>query len=321
MRSFAGALFLMLIFSIANADSGHVEISDIAKLQILLDCAGFSPGEIDDYWGMNTQKALAVFQYTQGLPISIEPNKETWQALGASERSLLTVYTITAQDAKGPFIDIPSDYMEKAKLSALRYSTVREAIAEKFHIREQFLKELNPDAQFVEGEQIIVPNVLDFRCFGTNNLLNKYFRKASSTQKPSATEVKLTVSAKGSDIMVWDKDKIIFYAPMTYGGERDPLPVGKRKVSGIIPNPHYSYNPSLFWDAAPHHKPAKLAPGPNNPVGLVWIAINQQHVGLHGTADPSSIGYVQSHGCIRLTNWDALRLASLVRAGTEVTFE
>lgn len=315
------ALLLILTLSTANAESHRIEISDVARLQILLDCAGFSPGEIDDYWGMNTQKALAVFQYSRGLPISIEPNDETWEALGASDRALLAVYTITAQDAKGPFIDIPSDYMEKAKLPALRYSSVREAIAEKFHVRQQYLKELNPDAEFVEGEQIIVPNVLDFRCVGTRYLVNKYFKKASDKPLPGAGEVKLAVSAKGSDVMVWEKDKIIFYAPMTYGRERDPLPVGKRKVSGINWNPHYSYNPKLFWDAAPHHKPAMLAPGPNNPVGLVWIAVNQRHVGLHGTPDPSSIGYTESHGCIRLTNWDAVRLASLVRAGTEVIFE
>jgi lipoprotein-anchoring transpeptidase ErfK/SrfK len=314
------AFLLAFLFCYSGVESQPAEISAIAKLQILLDCEGFSPGEIDDYWGMNTQKALAVFQHARDLPASLEPNDETWEALRADERTLLTIYTITAQDTKGPFVDIPSDYMEKAKLPALRYSSVREAIAEKFHIREQFLKELNPDAEFEEGEQIVVPNVLDFRCFGTSNLMNKYFKK-TSTKSAVPPGVKLTVSAKGSDIIVWQNNRIIFYAPMTYGGDRDPLPVGRRKVSGIYSRPHYSYNPKLFWDAPPNHRPAMLAPGPNNPVGVVWIAINERHVGLHGTADPSMIGYAQSHGCIRMTNWDALRLASLVRTGTEVDFE
>jgi len=122
-------------------------------------------------------------------------------------------------------------------------------------------------------------------------------------------------------LTVTDPDgKVLFYAPVTTGSEHDPLPIGEWKVTSIQFNPKFHYNPDLFWDADPSHTKATIQPGPNNPVGLVWINLSKEHYGLHGTPEPATIGRTQSHGCVRLTNWDALKLAGLVQPGTRVIF-
>jgi len=130
------------------------------------------------------------------------------------------------------------------------------------------------------------------------------------------------VSKSFSTLWVTDgAGKTIMHAPVTSGSEHDPLPIGMWTVTAVSRNPTFNYNPDLFWDANPTHAKAKIPPGPNGPVGLVWIDISKEHYGLHGTPEPSQIGHTSSHGCVRLTNWDAARLAALVTKGTPVLFE
>jgi lipoprotein-anchoring transpeptidase ErfK/SrfK len=139
---------------------------------------------------------------------------------------------------------------------------------------------------------------------------------------PAKPVVVVTVTKKMSALTVTDASgQIVFYAPVTTGSKHDPLPIGKWKVNGVRLNPTFHYNPHLFWNADPKDAKATLPSGPNNPVGLVWIDISREHYGLHGTPEPSMIGRAQSHGCVRLTNWDALKLAGLVKPGTRVLFE
>jgi hypothetical protein len=114
--------------------------------------------------------------------------------------------------------------------------------------------------------------------------------------------------------------QVLFYAPVSSGSDHDPLPLGDWKVLDVFLMPRFNYNPDLFWDADPKHAKTKIAPGPNNPVGVVWISLDREHYGLHGTPEPSKIGITQSHGCVRLTNWDALVLARRMTAGTPVVF-
>jgi len=317
-------------------------------VQVALDRAGFSPGEIDGRMGTKTRLALSEFQKGSKVQATAGVTEETLAALGAPPDPL-TTYTITQPDVAGPFIEsMPRDMMESAKLPALGYTSALEALAEKFHASPALLRTLNPGATWAAGESIKVPNVEPFE------LPTAPEKPASTTKpapgakpaagakpdavatakpdasaakpaappKPAAAAIEVVISGATKSLSVRDTTgKVLMYAPITVGSTKDPLPVGDWKVTGVSWNPTFNYNPDLFWDADPTHAKAKIPPGPNNPVGVVWVDINKEHFGLHGTPEPSTIGRTESHGCIRLTNWDATKLGRLVSAGTKVTIQ
>ncbi len=247
--------------------------------------------------------ALAGFQRKNGLQPSGTLDAATWKALNADASPALVSYTIAEGDVAGPFQPIPEDMAEKAKLPALGYSSALEGLGEKFHASVTLLQKLNPGKDLGRaGEAIMVPNVVD--------------------TEPLPKAGKVVVDKTDRTLSVLDTaGKIIAQFPTSTGTEKDPLPIGTWKVNGISKNPTFHYNPKLFWDAEPGEKKAKIPPGPNNPVGLAWIDLSKEHYGIHGTPVPGTIGKTQSHGCIRLTNWDVMTLTTSVGPGTEVILQ
>jgi lipoprotein-anchoring transpeptidase ErfK/SrfK len=282
--------------------------------QVALDRAGFSPGEIDGRPGTNTTRALEGFQQSRMLPVSGQLDDATVGALGDWFATPTTTYVITEEDVAGPFAPpLPHDMMQLATLDALGYTSALEMLAERFHVQPALLERMNRGQALTAGTSIEVPNVEPFH--------PPTERKAPQPQLNAASVV-VTVSEATKTVRVQAGDeKIVFQAPVSTGSAQDPLPRGEWTITATAILPVFHYNPSLFWDADPSHAKAKIAPGPNNPVGVAWIDLSREHMGFHGTPEPSTIGKTQSHGCLRLTNWDAMRLASLVGKGARVVLQ
>lgn len=285
-------------------------------VQVALDRAGFSPGEIDARAGEQTSQALRAFQAARELPPTGTLDKRTRAALGAPLLKPLVAYVVNERDLEGPFIvKLPADIMEQSALPALGYTSVAELLAERFHMGVALLERLNPGTPYAVGRELRVPNVEPLVVPDSSG-------RRLTAINAEASSLTVTVSARARTLTVTDAaGNVRLYAPVSVGSERDPLPSGKFRILGVYLQPVFYYNPGLFWDADPAHAQAKVAPGPNNPVGYVWLDLDQPHLGLHGTPEPASVGRSQSHGCIRLTNWDALRLASLVGDGTRVSLQ
>ena len=289
-------------------------------LQILLDRAGFSPGIIDATWGINAAKAITFFtkpddreRLTGDAPPAVTSvDRATYERLRRTARAkpLLRRYAISANDLRGPFTPIPADVYQQAKLKCLCYSSPFEALSERFHSSRKLLQDLNPKVNFEKlrvGMALLVPNV---------ELDN------AALPQDTAIIARVIISKKHFWTHAVDIDgRIIYHFPSTLGAGYDPSPTGDVRVTYVSRDPSFKYQPKLFYEVPDDKPEARLPAGPNSPVGLVWMSLSKPHYGIHGTSSPETIGYANSHGCVRLTNWDALRLSDLVDIGTPVQFK
>lgn len=311
--------------SVPAPSTAIARISPILKAQVLLDRAGFAPGALDGREGRFLAAALKGFQQSRGLPTTGQLDEASWAALNKDTAPTI-IRMVLKEDALAENFtpDIPGDMMAQAALPYLNYRDLLERLAERFHTTPQMLLTLNPALKKPQaGMELTLPGVIpaDRDYAGT---LSAEWRAMLATLNVGASQpvaTKIVVLKSESVLKAYDaQDRLIAQFPATMGSEHDPLPIGDWIVKGTAFLPTYHYNPELFWDASDGDKKAVLPPGPNNPVGVVWIDLDKPHYGIHGTPEPSRIGRSPSHGCIRLSNWDVARLAQMISPQTPVLF-
>jgi lipoprotein-anchoring transpeptidase ErfK/SrfK len=272
--------------------------------EVLLDRLDISSGIIDGKISDNVGKAIAAFQRSRGLAVSDRLDRATWDKLcDAASAPALIAYTIADDDVRGPFVpQIPRDLEGMSKLSSLGYRSAAELLAEKFHTSEEIIALLNPGKTVDHAGTIItVPNVAGGR--------------------PAGQVVRIEVDKRAGTVRALGRhDELVALYPASVGSTEKPAPTGTYQVRRIARDPTWRYDPKFQFKGVKTDREVIIAPGPNNPVGVVWIEINKESYGIHGTSHPETIGKTGSHGCVRLTNWDALDLAGRVRKGTPVAF-
>ncbi|WP_443030646.1 L,D-transpeptidase family protein [Sphingomonas sp. RT2P30] len=299
----------------------------VLHVQVILDHLGFAPGVLDGKRGQSLTAALKGFQESHDLPVTGLVDEATLVELDKYQGLRATrTLRLTAEALSGPFVNpLPKSPAEQAKLTTLAYRSAMEKLAEMFHTTPAVLVALNgPDTPLRPGTAVVFPNALPTsRDYDAK--LPAAWRKTLAdlnvdAQQPHGTQV--VVDKSDQVLRVLDaQGKLVAQFTATMGSEHDPLPLGRWKIQGFTYNPPFHYNPALFWDARKSAKEALLPPGPNGPVGVIWLDLSKPHYGIHGTPEPSTIGRAESHGCIRLTNWDAARLSLMIKPGTPAIFQ
>lgn len=274
---------------------------NVLTAQVLLDRSRFSPGVIDGYMGPNTRRAIAAFQRAKGMAVTGEVSDTLLDRLRKSESgSIVQTYTISEEDVDGPFVQIPTSMAAMSQLTNLAYESPLEMLAEKFHMDRGLLQAFNPSADFGEaGTRIVVVAP------GEQDLVDKVSR--------------IEVDKEDESVRAYsDTGALLARYPATVGSRTFPSPSGKMQVKAIAAQPKYYFDPKgREWGP---NKELTIAGGPNNPIGGTWIDLSKEGYGIHGSPDPQMVAKRASHGCVRLTNWDAAELAGAVRVGATVEF-
>lgn len=274
---------------------------EMLATQVMLDRARFSPGVIDGYGGGNTARAVKAYQKARGMAPTGRVDAPLLAALrGDGSEPVVKRYTLTEADVAGPFVELPEGMEALSKVEAPHYESLPEALAEKFHMSQELLRALNPGIdEAAAGASIIVAAI-----------------RAAPIEGNVA---RIEIDGPGAALRAFASDgRLLASYPATVGSSDFPSPSGTMEVRTVAAAPAYYFSPEgRNW--GPDRK-LTIAPGPNNPVGSTWIDLTKEGYGIHGTPDPRLIGKTSSHGCVRLTNWDAQELAKAVEKGTTVEF-
>ncbi len=342
--AFATALTPLLPLVAQEVDPRHTALPPdkeaAVHLQVFLDRAEFSPGKIDGRYGDFTRRALELYRKANGLAappsadVLTKPNGENSDPKPSvadldlsSAAPIFIDYTVREADLKNVGL-LPAAVEAQAKLPSLPYQSAGEAIAEKFHTDQKFLEELNPGkiGSLKAGDSVRVPNVEPFELAAVKDLSQKKSdqpaadsaENAAPNGKSSTSALSLKVDTKTNMLSVYDNEHLVGAYPVTIGSNRTESPLGEWKITGVAKMPDYRHDKAMLERGERSSEFAILPPGPNNPVGVIWIQLNKKGIGLHGTSAPDTIGRSESHGCIRLANWDVIRLAAKVTAGVAV---
>lgn len=324
----------------------------LMQAQVVLDRLGFTPGVVDGKMGLSTVNAIKGFQESREMAVTGKLDQPTTQALAEWQRIPATrVVTITPEFANDQFVAIPKERKDQAKLEHMGYSSLAEKLAERFHTTEDVLVELNPQLRggiaaatvpasaptandsapaakpaiaYAAGMQLRVPNVgadrFDAAAVKDADWSTTLRTLGVGTQQPKAA--KIVVDKSDQVLRVLDgQGKLLAQFTATMGSSQFPLPLGTWKLQGTAYNPPWQYNPALLANADKSDPKMEIPSGPNNPIGIVWMDLSKEHYGIHGTDEPNRIGRAESNGCIRLTNWDAARLAQMIKPGIEAVFQ
>ncbi len=276
---------------------------DNMALQVLLDRQNLSCNCVDGMWGARTEIALVTWQTLNGQPVTGVPDAAVLQALGGTT-NIFTRYTVTEADLTNGIAAVPAEWDERARLPALKYETVQEMLAEKGHTSQRAIERLNPGVAWPNppaGTEVVLP-------------------ECSASVPAKAGSVRIALARM--EITVFDADgRLVALFPCSIARDKSRRPAGELCVKNVAPNPTYLYDPQLFVPGGPKTSKLVIPPGPNNPVGLAWVGLSLQGYGVHGTPLPENIGRAESHGCFRLSNWNAVKLVKMVRPGVPVVVE
>lgn len=300
---------------------------NVLHVQVILDKLGFGPGVLDGRGGQTLVAALKGFQQSRGLATTGTPDAATLRALYPYRAVRPTVtLTLDARALAGPFVNpMPKEYVDQAKLPTMAYATPSEKLAEMFHTTPAVLAALNPGVtRLVPGQKMVFPNALPTsRAYPEDSTPAWRTTLAQLNVEANVPKAaKIVVDKSDSLLRAYDANgRLVAQYSATIGSARDPLPIGNWKVLHVSPNPDWKMNPKILKGVSDSKQAQIIPPGPNNPVGVVWIDLSREHYGIHGTPNPEKIGRTESNGCVRLTNWDAARVSLMVKSGTPVIFQ